>query len=78
MLLNQYFSVRVVFFPHTVYRWIENDVIFNNLIWRNTKESIAEENSVPDYAEELVYVDFCPVEALLHARKTGQIYVNDP
>ena len=46
--------------------WVENDIIFNNLIWRNVKESVGEEYKVPDYEEDLVYVDFHAIERLLH------------
>ena len=58
-----------------LFRWIENDLIYRNLIWRNTKESIASEYTVPDYIEEVVYVDFSPIEALLHKRKNTHISV---
>jgi SNF2 family DNA or RNA helicase len=51
-------------------KWIENDLIYSNLIWRNIKESIASEYTVPDYIEEVVYVDFSPIETLLHKQST--------
>jgi SNF2 family DNA or RNA helicase len=50
--------------------WVENDVIYNNLIWRNIKESVGEEYKVPDYEEDLVYVDFRPIERLIHSEGT--------
>jgi SNF2 family DNA or RNA helicase len=50
--------------------WVENDIIFNNLIWRNVKESVGEEYKVPDYEEDLVYVDFHAIERLLHKEGT--------
>jgi hypothetical protein len=46
--------------------YVENDIIVSNLLWRNTKESINEEYSVPDYDEELILAEFHPIEAVLH------------
>jgi hypothetical protein len=36
----------------------------NNLVWRNTKESIQDEYEVPDYEEQVVWIDCHPIEAL--------------
>jgi SNF2 family DNA or RNA helicase len=46
--------------------WVESDLIYNNLVWRNTKESVESEYSVPDTDEELVFVDFHPYETILY------------
>lgn len=49
--------------------YVENDLIMNNLVWRNTKESIQDEYDVPDYEEEVVWVDCHPIEALCYKCK---------
>jgi hypothetical protein len=58
--------------------YVENDIIVSNLLWRNTKESINEEYSVPDYDEELILAEFHPIEAVLHKCKSqlfsGQLH----
>jgi SNF2 family DNA or RNA helicase len=44
--------------------FVENDLMMNNLVWRNTKESIQDEYEVPDYEEQVVWIDCHPIEAL--------------
>jgi SNF2 family DNA or RNA helicase len=46
--------------------YVENDIVYNNLVWRNTKESIHEEYLVPEYEEKLVEIDFTSIEQLVH------------
>lgn len=45
---------------------IWSDLIINNLYWRNTRESVTTEFSVPTFSEEVVVLDFHPVEAALY------------
>jgi len=49
-------------------------LVFCNLYWRNTKESIKSEYEVPPFVEEVILLDFHPVEAILYedARLRGQ------
>lgn len=65
-------------FPNLVipYSFVENDIIFNNLIWRNTKESIHDEYQVPDYEEKLIEIEFTPIEQLLHDHSSKFIVLN--
>lgn len=51
--------------------WVESDLIYNNLVWRNTKESVESEYAVPDTDEELVFVDFHPYETILYDQYEG-------
>ncbi len=46
------------------------DLIMKNLVWRNTKESIQDEYDVPDYEEEVVWVDCHPIETKFYQRNS--------
>lgn len=52
------------------FSYVENDIVYNNLVWRNTKESIHEEYLVPEYEEKLVEIDFTSIEQLVHDHGT--------
>lgn len=41
-------------------------LVMENLMWRNTKESIKNECEIPPLVEDLVLLDFTPIEALLY------------
>ena len=41
----------------------------NNLVWRNTKESIQDEYDVPDYEEEIIWIDCQPIEDLYYSQR---------
>ena len=41
-------------------------MFWNNLYWRNTKESVKDEYTVPEVVEDLVLLDFTEVEKVLY------------
>jgi hypothetical protein len=52
--------------PAKVYSsWIENDLLVKNLLWRNTKQATTE-YSVPDFNEDVVLLNFSPIETVLY------------
>eukprot|EP00029_Vermamoeba_vermiformis_P000823 TRINITY_DN11008_c0_g1_i1.p1 TRINITY_DN11008_c0_g1~~TRINITY_DN11008_c0_g1_i1.p1 ORF type:complete len:857 (+),score=187.90 TRINITY_DN11008_c0_g1_i1:110-2680(+) len=53
--------------------YVENDLVMNNLVWRNTKESIQDEYDVPDYEEEVVWIDCHPIESLYYKNGNSTI-----
>src|SRR6185312_3046842 len=60
---------------HPLYRLeraVLTDLLYHNLFWRNTKESIAKTDwSIPPTVSELVLVDPTPIEAVLLADAEG-------
>jgi len=43
------------------------DLIFRELYWRHTKETVKGEYQIPDCVEDLVLMDFDEIEAALYA-----------
>lgn len=55
-------SLRSYFF-----RWTIFDVLYNNLYWRNTKDSIGDQEfQIPNYKTKLCLIDFHKVEKALY------------
>lgn len=53
----------------TSFRVALTEIIFSNFYMRNTKESIKDEYQIPNCEEELVLLDFHPVEAAIYAEE---------
>ncbi len=53
-------------FNHGYRQWEIVDILKNNLVWRNTKESVKGEYEVPSLVEDLVLLELNPAERLLY------------
>jgi len=42
------------------------DLIYNNLFWRNTKDSVKDECTIPGVVEDLILINFSGVERALY------------
>lgn len=55
--------------------WTYVDIFLNNLYWRNTKESVKNEYELPPVVEDLVLLDYTPIEAVLY--KDFSVYASN-
>ena len=46
--------------------WVSVDILENNLMWRNTKESVVNEYSVPTAVQDLIQLEATPFEQALY------------
>lgn len=42
------------------------DIYHNNLVWRNTKSSVQQEFSIPPLVDDLILLNFSPIESIIY------------